>query len=301
MDFHALLAKMKEIDSQPAPVNQMTQECGDPMGAPAMPTPNVPATPPVAPPSMSVNLNAQGMDNIEQMMKLFQKVNPDMMPKAPAAAPMGMSAPMAPEIPPLKMLPLDLDEPKPEMDKTPPLPMNIANTDNDSDEPEGMDVLDKMGDLDDKGPESDDSDDLEGPPEADDSDDSDEKKEDGGFQDATTEPDEAYKSVDYMNNKLAGGMNKPKGTFPKVSDGDNPMQKVRESEDAFRASIRADLQQRLEEAKKSYSATAAHAGKDIGKPGKQFSKISKDAAERYGSKERGEKVAGAVLAKLRKG
>ena len=49
----------------------------------------------------------------------------------------------------------------------------------------------------------------------------------------------------------------------------------------------------------SYSAKSARAGKDIGKPGKAFSKIAKDAAERYGSKERGEKVAGAVLAKLR--
>jgi hypothetical protein len=49
----------------------------------------------------------------------------------------------------------------------------------------------------------------------------------------------------------------------------------------------------------SYSAKAARAGKDIGKPGKNFSKIAKDAAERYGSKERGEKVAGAVLNKLR--
>jgi hypothetical protein len=49
-----------------------------------------------------------------------------------------------------------------------------------------------------------------------------------------------------------------------------------------------------------YSAKAARAGKDIGKPGKQFSSIAKSAAERYGSKERGEKVAGAVLAKLRK-
>ena len=48
-----------------------------------------------------------------------------------------------------------------------------------------------------------------------------------------------------------------------------------------------------------YSAKKARAGKDIGKPGKQFSKIAKSAAERYGSKERGEKVAGAVLAKLR--
>ncbi len=49
----------------------------------------------------------------------------------------------------------------------------------------------------------------------------------------------------------------------------------------------------------SYSAKAARAGQDIGKPGKTFAKIAKGAAERYGSKERGEKVAGAVLAKLR--
>jgi len=49
----------------------------------------------------------------------------------------------------------------------------------------------------------------------------------------------------------------------------------------------------------SYSTKAARAGKDIGKPGKTFAKIAKSAGERYGSKERGEKVAGAVLAKLR--
>ena len=56
-------------------------------------------------------------------------------------------------------------------------------------------------------------------------------------------------------------------------------------------------EEELEEA--SYSAKAARAGKDIGKPGKAFAKIAKSAAKRYGSKERGEKVAGAVLAKLR--
>lgn len=49
-----------------------------------------------------------------------------------------------------------------------------------------------------------------------------------------------------------------------------------------------------------YSAKKARAGKDIGKPGKAFAKIAKGAAERYGSEERGKKVAGAVLAKLRK-
>jgi hypothetical protein len=50
---------------------------------------------------------------------------------------------------------------------------------------------------------------------------------------------------------------------------------------------------------KSYSATKAAAGKDIGKPGKQFGKIAAKAAEEYGSEEAGKRVAGAVLNKLR--
>jgi len=49
----------------------------------------------------------------------------------------------------------------------------------------------------------------------------------------------------------------------------------------------------------SYSAKAARAGKDIGKPGKAFGKIAADAGKRYGSKAAGERVAGAVLNKLR--
>jgi len=49
----------------------------------------------------------------------------------------------------------------------------------------------------------------------------------------------------------------------------------------------------------AYSAKAARHGKDIGKPGKNFAKIEKSAAERYGSEEAGKKVAGAVLAKIR--
>ena len=48
-----------------------------------------------------------------------------------------------------------------------------------------------------------------------------------------------------------------------------------------------------------YSAKKAAAGKDIGKPGKNFSKIAKSAGKKYGSKEAGERVAGAVLNKLR--
>jgi len=60
-----------------------------------------------------------------------------------------------------------------------------------------------------------------------------------------------------------------------------------------------DLAESLEEAKMDYSAKKARAGKDIGKPGKMFGKIAASAAKRYGSEERGKKVAGAVLAKLR--
>jgi hypothetical protein len=51
--------------------------------------------------------------------------------------------------------------------------------------------------------------------------------------------------------------------------------------------------------KADYSAKKAAAGKDIGKPGKMFSKIAKGAGKEYGSKAAGQRVAGAVLNKLR--
>lgn len=52
-------------------------------------------------------------------------------------------------------------------------------------------------------------------------------------------------------------------------------------------------------AKVSYSAKQAAAGKDIGKPGKNFAKIAESAGKKYGSAAAGAKVAGAVLGKLR--
>lgn len=79
MNFQDLLAKMNEL-SQPAPastavVEQPVAECppamgpGEPMGG--MDKPDTP------PPSMSVNLNAQGLDNIEELLSLIKAVNPD--------------------------------------------------------------------------------------------------------------------------------------------------------------------------------------------------------------------------------
>jgi hypothetical protein len=51
----------------------------------------------------------------------------------------------------------------------------------------------------------------------------------------------------------------------------------------------------LTKKQKSTISKKAKAGKDIGKKGKGFEKIAKAAAEKYGSKERGEKVAAAAM------
>lgn len=204
---------MQELD-KPA----VEDGCGMP---PPMPPVGMPPKQDTPPPSMSVNINAQGMENIEDMMKLFQKVNPDMMgPKEPMPS-LSMEPSITsikPSLPPLKMLP-DIDADNDEM----------PGGEKDHMEPDG-----------DEGPEpkmpSDNDGDEEGK----------KKEKDEEF---ANEPDTDIKDVDYMNNKLAGGMNRPKDTFPKVSDGDNPMKKNKFESGDLRSQIRAELLQRLAEAK----------------------------------------------------
>jgi hypothetical protein len=273
MDFQRLLAKMVELD-RPA-----MEACGDPIGMPP-----APSTPPPTPPSMSVNLNAQGMDNIESLLKLMTKVNPDMINQpgpittSPMPAPIPAITSIKPELPPLKMLP-DFDKEEP---AEIPFggPSGINAPDNGPMDIDGVDLgKDMDGDNDNKpGGEMDsdynddgkldrhekdhasekpllktldqdkdgdhDMDDHDMEKDSDDGEEDDEKKKEAW----ANEPDEQVRSVDYMNNQLAGGMNKPKDTFPKVADGDNPMQRVKEGGD-LRAQIRAELLQRLAEAK----------------------------------------------------
>ncbi len=57
----------------------------------------------------------------------------------------------------------------------------------------------------------------------------------------------------------------------------------------------------MSKAEKSALVKKARAGKDIGKKGKMFEKIAEKAAKKYGSMERGRKVAGAVLWKYKRG
>jgi hypothetical protein len=71
------------------------------------------------------------------------------------------------------------------------------------------------------------------------------------------------------------------------------------SEDAKAVEPKSRLAESLEVAEAGYSAKAGRAGKDLGKPGKNFEKIAKSAGQAYGSKAAGERVAGAVLNKLR--
>ena len=278
MDFNQLMARMRELD-QPAQaqVQEATPvgECGDPMmGQSSMGMMGNQMPPPPAHPSMSVNLNAQGMDNIESLMKLMTKVNPDMinqpMPKAIEIEPMGMPSltPPGPSISsigdlgnldagPLKMLPdLDKDEPHDEPDADNMGGPSDMDADNmppmgDLDSDDGDNVTKSMGDIDGDGDhDMDDHEAEKEEPESEEPEDDEEKKE--GFGNAVAgSPGSDYKDVDYMVNKLAGGMNKPKQSFSgKPYRGDNPMAAgAYESRDALRASIRSELQQRLAEAK----------------------------------------------------
>ncbi len=171
MDFHQLLAKMQELDQsvpETAPIDTLEDPVvEDPVAEcpPDMPGAITSSMPKAdePPPSMSLNLNAQGMDNIEQLMKLVTKVNPEMdKPAMPPMPTMGMDPTIAsikPSMPPLKMLPdldadndempggeKDMDGDKPEMKKD--KEEAFGNSLGDS-EPETGDMSDQIRDGDD--------------------------------------------------------------------------------------------------------------------------------------------------------
>jgi hypothetical protein len=227
MDFQQLLAKMVELD-QPttetiaAPTADV-DECG-PMG---MTPPMADQTPPPAHPSMSVNLNAQGMDNIESLMKLMTKVNPDMinqpqggMPPMPSLTPPGPSISSIGDlgnldVGPLKMLP-DMDG---DNDNMPggEKDMPVKGLDQDGDGDHDMDDHDM------------------------------EKKKDKeeAFGNSLGDSEPEYMDIDAA---IPNGddLHKKKSMHKAAAGGDNAM--AAESTD-LRSQIRAELQQRLAEAK----------------------------------------------------
>jgi hypothetical protein len=248
MNFQDLLSRMRELDTPStvaAPVaEKAVDECGDmPMNSPVMPKADTP------PPSLSINMNAQGMEDIADIMKLIAKVNPDMeKPMSPPMPGMGVDPitvtavkPLKPELPPLKMLP-DMDS-EPLGHSEPDADNMGGPSDMDADNmPGGMDGVSKaQGDQDNDGDHDMDDHDME-PKDDDKGDKDDEKKE------WANDPDPELKDVDYMVNKLAGGPNRPQQMTPHgYKHGDNPLAMTKES---LRQSIKVELAKRLEEAKK---------------------------------------------------
>ena len=266
MNFNELMQRMRELDAPVAP-SAAVEACGDPMG---MPPPSIPSKPDEPPPSMSLNLNAQGMDNIAELMKLMTKVNPDMINQpAPMSMPPMSAEPsimsIKPPMPgigdlgnldsgPLKMLPdLDKDEPHSEPDadnRGGPSDMDADNMppmgDLDRDD-KGIDSIQKsMGDRDGDGDHDMDDHDMEKDGKEDDK-----KDKEEAFGNAPTDaPDQEYRGMDAA---IPDGddLNKPKKSFSgKPYRGDNPMAAgAYESKEQLRASIKEELRARLAEAK----------------------------------------------------
>ena len=97
-------------------------------------------------------------------------------------------------------------------------------------------VTRKQGDLDNDGDHDMDDHDLEK-----------KKDKDEAFGNSVGDSEPEVKGIDDLIMK-GNDIHRPKGTYPKVAGGDNPMQRTRESVD-LRAQIRAELQRRLQEAK----------------------------------------------------
>jgi hypothetical protein len=121
MDFNKLFGRIRDIDQgKKAVVKESMIECG--MGMqPNMP----PATPPV---SMSVNLNAQGIDQIKDLLNLMNKADS---PLAPGVVPTGA-------MPPIPMPTVGMDAPL-NISKAAPIDMPEPEA-----EPMGMDPLDDL-------------------------------------------------------------------------------------------------------------------------------------------------------------
>ncbi len=226
---------MRELDQ---PVVQ-AEACGDPMPPMSPMSSPMSAKPDTPPPSLSINLNAQGMDNIESIMKLMTKVNPDMI-NQPSPMPMSMPISISKPSPigmgplgnldsgPLKMLP-DMDS---DNDDMPGGKMDLP-PDHDKDH-----AMVKALDKDDDGDHDMDDHDAEKK----------DKEEAFGNSVDGSEPEYADISASIPD---GNDMHKPKKSFSgKPYRGDNPMAAgAYESKDQLRASIREELLQRLAEAK----------------------------------------------------
>jgi hypothetical protein len=223
-------------------LNENLEECGMPgaMGSPS--------TPPV---TMSVNLNAQGVDNIKELLNLMRTAESGMghdhMP-----APMGMPMPAVGLDMPIKVTKIGGDEPGNDMGDEPE--MKPAGSDGDRGMDQIKDLVRKAGIEKEysnspeeayAGVDSVTTDAGGGMQEPKDPADI-RVKDPSGYENAeeayANEPDEQYSDHTTMIKDLSGGLNREKQQYAKAQDGDNAM--------AVRAeSIRQALDQRYREIK----------------------------------------------------
>ena len=250
MNFQELLSKMQELDTPKtqAPAEAQSDEGGMPIASVNMPNQQQPEDKA----RMNVQISAEG-DAIEDILKLMTKVNPDMInqPEKPAAPTIAaipsIAAPEGPPMPPINKIIPDFDG---DNDDMPGGEIDAAmdkGEDNDYNDDGKLDRHEKDHDEEEKLHKTVDRD-GDGDHDMDDHDiekDEEDKEKEEAY---ANEPDEDERDINYITKKMAGGMNRPKGTHPKVAGADNPMQRVKEG-DELRASIKEQLLQALEEHK----------------------------------------------------
>ena len=292
MNFQDLYRKIADLDKPVAEAK--VEECG--MDMPGASPMGMPAEKSTQPPSMSLNINAQGMDDIESLMKLITKVNPDMdsgdnlpvpigVSAEPMDAPVGMHPPMS------DIMKAVSDRDGPENDGVDIDGVDIAHdgeedgeADGDEDEgaigaavgsaiggaagaelgPVGAQVGSTVGgEIGDK---------VTGGEE--------ETEAWANSPEGGAEPE--IKDTEYMTRTMSGGMNGEKEMKKhSYKQGDNPYAM---DEAGLRAQIRADLMQRLEESK------AELVDSEKSKRAKKVLAKKVLAKESFGIEEAGQKV-----------
>jgi hypothetical protein len=94
--------EMKKLLNIISEGKQITENCGGMMNS-ATSIPGAPSTPPV---SMSVNLNAQGIDQIKDLLNLMNKADSPLAPGVLGQSPAPMPTPMPTDIPPMISQPM---------------------------------------------------------------------------------------------------------------------------------------------------------------------------------------------------
>jgi len=105
--------------------------------------------------------------------------------------------------------------------------------------------------------------------------------------------------ISEVEGKVSSETEKVKEMMGLIEKAKAPKEKKEKKADTKASKSKHEKGESKEEEKEEHMDEARFKkGEDVGKPGKEFAKIAKSAAKQYGSKEAGQKVAGAILKKV---